>query len=384
MRRIVVLLWALSLSFTAVAQFRFNPVTVHPANPQSGQPILLLLRSFWNDGCGGTVDVRASAERVDVFQIRRTAPDLICTQAAVPLELLINPQEKLPANTQFANRVEVRLFMRNFEGVDELLDSDVVQFSSTPPSSRNVLSGSFSARTLDVSGLFIDQQEGVMSTLLSDYDEQGRSSWRFGAGKMHGDIYIGDLSRYNQIVCVRAPCPRVAANSVGKIYLIALNANELFVSYRDALAPDVSGITTHHYQRLVFNRGARLPGESSADAWIPDLAGEWLVGVTGTNTENAQFKRYRISYIGRLVIDPNGPIRFSAQSVTNRADGFEILCSDDRPVDGELGCRVESYSALQRVCSASIAPEDVVLGNLRVAAECDGVDTEFLMQRLGR
>lgn len=383
MRRIVVLLWAISFSLSAFAQLRFNPVTVHPANPQSGQPFLLLLRSYWNDGCGGSLDVRASAERVDLIQIPRTGPDLVCTQVISAFDELINPQEKLPANTQFAAKVEVRLFKRDAAGMDELLDTDIVEFSSTRPATQNLVSGSFSADTLEVSGLFVDQQEGIMSTLLSDYDEQGRSSWRFGAGKLHGDSYIGELSRYNQIVCVRAPCPRVAADSVGKIYLVALNANELFVSYRNALAPDVASIRTHHYQRLVFNRAPRLPNDP-LDGWVPDLVGEWLVGVTGTNTESAEFKRYRISYVGRLVIDPNGPIRFSAEALTGPRDSFEILCSDDRPVDGVQGCRIEKFAALSRVCDASIAPNDVVFGNVRVAAGCEELETEFLMQRLGR
>jgi hypothetical protein len=221
--------------------------------------------------------------------------------------------------------------------------------------------------------------------LLTDYDEQGRNSWRFGAGKMHGDIYIGDLSRYNQIACVRAPCPRVAADAVGKIYLVALNANELFVSYRNALAPDVARIRTHLYQRLVFNRAPMLPREPNADGWIPDFIGEWLVGVTGTKTLNAEFKRYRIGYIGLVLVDPNrANRRFSAISVTDPRDSFEIICSDDRPVDGERGCRVERYRALQQICSTRIAPADVVLGNVRVPADCDVGDTEFMMQRLAR
>ena len=363
---------------------RFDPVSVHPAEPQSGQPILLLVRGYWTDGCGGKLDVRASAERVDVFQIALNTPGIFCTTALVQFDEIINPQEHLPANTRFAGRVEVRFFRRTFDTPDVLISSDTVEFTNKAPAAPNVVSGSFSAKTLEISGLFIDQQEGVVSTLLSDYDEQGRSSWRFGAGKMHGNVYVGDLSRFHQIACVTTPCPRSAANAVGTINLIALNANELFVSYRNAVAPDVSGTSTHHYQRLVFNRAPRLPREPSADAWIPDLLGEWLVGVTGTNTENAEFKRYRISYVGKLVIDPTGADRFSATSVTNSRDFFEIVCSDDRPVDGVQGCRVESYRALQRTCDASIAPSDVVLGNVRVAADCDLVETEFLMQRLAR
>lgn len=385
MRLFAFLLFSVALPIAAIAGIRFDPVSVHPAKPQNGQPILLLVRSYWNDGCGGTLDIRASATRIDVFQIPRITPGVFCTDAMVPFDELINPQDYLPANTRFASLVEVRFFSRNSSLIDQLLDTDTVEFASTTPASSNVVSGSFSAKTLDISGLFIDQQEGVISALLSDYDDQGRSSWRFGAGKMHGDVYVGDLSRYQQIRCITTPCPRAVAESVGKINLVALNANELFVSYRNALSPDVSSIATHRYERVIFIRSGTLPGEQSADSWIPDLVGEWLVGVTGTRLENAEFKRYRISYIGRPVSEPGSfDRRFSAVSATNPADFFEILCRDDRPVDGLQGCRLNNYRALQRNCSASFEPTDVTFGNVRIAASCDSLETEFVMQRLSR
>jgi hypothetical protein len=175
------------------------------------------------------------------------------------------------------------------------------------------------------------------------------------------------------------------AESVGKINLIAFNANELFVSYRNALSADVSSIATHHYERLIFNRSATLPGEQSVDSWIPDLVGEWLIGVTGTQAENADFKRYRISYIGRPLTDPSSfDRRFTAVSATHPADFFEIVCRDDRPVDGVQGCRLSNYRALRRNCSASFVATDVTLGNVRIAASCDSLETELVMQRLAR
>lgn len=384
MRMFIGFLLASMLSGIVNAGIRFDPVSVHPAKPQSGQPILLLLRSYWNNGCGGTLDIRVSAERIDIFQIPKNSPGVFCSDALVPFAELINPQENLTANTQFAGRVEVRLFSRNSSVIDQLLDSDIVEFTPSAPASSNVVSGSFASETLDISGLFLDQQEGVLSTLLSDYDEQGRSSWRFGAARMHGDVYVGDLSRYQQIRCITAPCPRAVAESVGKINLIALNANELFVSYRNALSPDASS-ATHRYQRLIFNRAATLPSVQSADAWIPDLVGEWLVGVTGNRLENADFKRFHIRYIGQPLADPGSfDRRFSAVSATNPADFFEIVCRDDRPVDGVQACRLHNYRALQRSCSASFLPTEVTLANVRIAASCDSLATELVMQRLGR
>jgi hypothetical protein len=385
MRLLAVFVLTSLLAAAAHAGLRFDPLSVHPAKPQSGQPILLLLQSSWNDGCGGALEVRVSSERIDVFQIPNSAPGRICTQAVVPFDALINPQESLAASARFASRVEVRFFRRNFSLTDELLDTDIVEFSATPPMPSNVLSGSFSARSLDTSGLFVDQQEGVISTLLSDYDDQGRSSWRFGAGKMHGDVYIGELSRFQQIRCVTAPCPRAIADAVGKINLLALNANELLVSFRNALSPDVSGSATYRYERLVFNRPAILPGADSADSWIPDLVGEWLLGVTGTNKESADFKRYRINYIGRVFTDTNIlDRRFNVVSTTNPADFFAIICRDDRPVDGDLRCRLSNYRALQRSCAVSFEPTAVTPGNVRIAASCEALETEFVMQRLGR
>jgi hypothetical protein len=373
------------LSGTAHARFRFDPVTAHPSRPQIGQPILLLVRSTWSDGCGGTLDVRVNPERIDLIQIPRRDPGIVCAAVVQPLNAIINPQERLNLGARLANRVEVRFFTRNADSTDALQDTDIVEFTNSAPKSSPLLSGSFSAPTLDISGLFIDRQEGVISTLLSDYDEQGRSSWRFGAGRMQGDTYIGELRRYTQIRCITAPCPRSISDAVGTINLIAVNANELFVSYRNALSPDVAGIDTHRYERLVFNRAATLPGANSPDSWLPDLVGEWLIGVTGNRQESAEFKRYSVSYLGVPLADPASfDRRFRVEAVTNAADSFEIICSDERPVDGVQGCRLRNYRALTRTCEAFFLPTDVTLGNLRIAADCDSLETEFLMQRLGR
>jgi hypothetical protein len=385
MRLFAILALTLLLCGTAKAGVRFDPLTVHPSNPQNGQPILLLVQSSWNDGCGGALDVRVSSARIDVFQIPNNFIDRLCTRALVPFEEIINPQESLAANAVFANRVEVRFFRRNFNLVDELVDTDIVEFSATPPAISDILSGSFSTRSLDISGLFIDQQEGVLSALLSDYDNQGRSSWRFGAGKMHGNVYLGKLSSYQQVRCVTTPCPRAVADTVGEIHLIALNAKELFVSYRNALSSDVAASAAYRYERLLFNRSATLPSAESLDSWIPDLVGEWLVGVTGSQRENAEFKRYRISYVGGIFTDSNPQNRgFIAVSVTNPSDVFEFICRDDRPVDGDLRCHLSNYRALQKTCDASFTGADVTLGHVRIAAQCDALETEFLMQRLGR
>jgi hypothetical protein len=384
MRSISLVFLSMALTMAAHAGVRFDPVSVHPAKPQTGQPILLLVQSRFSNGCGGSLDVRVSPERIDITQIPRTGVE-ICAAVISPFDVLINPQDRLAAGASLASRVEVRYFIRNASGTDELADTDTVEFGNAAPAVSNVFSGSFASERLSVSGLFVDQQEGVISTMLTDYDEQSRNSWRFGAGKMHGNVYVGELSRFQQIRCVTVPCARAVADAVGKIYMIALGPNELFVSYRNALAPDVSGSGTYRYTRLTFNRPTTLPGAESLDAWIPDLEGEWLAGVTGTSQDNADFKRYRIRYLGRPLIDPVSlDRRFIAQAVTNSVDSFEIICRDERPVDGTFVCRLNNYRAMARACEADFAPSVVTLGNLRTDAECNAVATEFVMQRLGR
>ncbi len=383
MRAWILFIFASLFSAAAVAGFRLDPVSVHPANPQIGKPILVLVRYAWSDGCLGTLDVRVNPSRIDIIQIPNNVPSNVCTQALVPYEEIFNPQDYLDANARFENQVEVRFFRRNFDLTEELLDTDTVRFGSIAPQSSAIPSGSFSTQSIGYSGLFVDQQEDLFSAVLSDYDQQGRGSWRYAAGKMHGDVYLGDLSSYHQVQCVQAPCPRAVPDSTGRINIVVLNPNEMVVSYRNALAGDVPSNSTHFYTRLIFNRADSLPGPDSGYAWLPDLVGEWLVGVTGTNQENPEFKRYRISYSGIDVINPMNR-NFNVRSAINESDSFRIVCSDDRPVDGEINCNIDTFQSLTRRCSARFSPTDVTHGNARFPATCDSLETEFILQRLGR
>jgi len=382
-----IFLTGLLLSSYAAADSRFDPVRAFPESPQRGQPILLLVQSDWPDGCGGTIETKINVDRIDVIAKPNRVLGVGCTQALVPFTELINPAAQLPASVIFADRVEVRYFVQDATGQNQIIDTDAITFSTAAPSPASLLSGSFSSKSLDLSGLFLDQQEGVISTLLSDYNQQGQSSWRFGAGKLHGNVYVGDLTSYQQIVCVQAPCPRAAANSTGKISLLLLNQNEVIARYQGALTPVLDG--TYRYQRMVFNRAPTLPGADQEESWLPDLVGEWLVGVTGNAREAASFKRYRIQYIGRLLADSRlFDRRYSAVSATDPSDFFEINCTDARPVDGIIGCSIANFSALTRRCAVDFEPSSVALGQLRAPATCaragDILETEFLMQRLSR
>jgi hypothetical protein len=378
---------ALLISGSAFAGIRFDPVRVFPEAPQRGQPVLLLVESMWPNGCGGKLETQVFADRIEIILKPNRDPAVVCTQALVPFTELINPAQLLPANVAFVDRVFVRYSVQSDGASNQLMDEDVINFGATVPAKTALISGSFSSKSLALSGLFLDQQEGVISTLLSDYDERGSSSWRFGAGVLHGNVYVGDLTSYQQIVCIRAPCPRAAPNSTGKISLLVLNQNEVIARYQDALTPELDG--TYRYERMVFTRSPVLPGPQQEESWLPDLVGEWLVGVTGNQRENAVFKRYRIQYLGRLLVDSRSfDRRYSAVSVTDTNDFFEINCSDARPVDGIIGCTLRDFPALARRCDASFEPSSLALGQLRIPATCaragDVLETEFLMQRLGR
>ena len=387
MRKTNLLMLALLMSGTAFAGLRLDPVRVFPEAPQRGQPVLLLVESMWPNGCGGKLETQVFANRIEIIAKPNRNPSVVCTQALVPFTELINPAPLLPANVAFADRVSVRYLVRGEGASDQLMDEDVINFGATAPARAALLSGSFSSNSLALSGLFLDQQEGVISTLLSDYDERGSSSWRFGAGVLHGNVYVGDLTRYQQIVCVRAPCPRATPSSTGKISLLLLNQNEVIARYQDALTPELDG--SYRYQRMVFTRAATLPGPQQEESWLPDLVGEWLVGVTGNQRENAAFKRYRIEYLGRSQVDARSfDRRFAAVSLTDLNDTFAINCSDARPVDGTISCNLRDFPALARRCDASFEPSSVALGQLRIPATCtrvgDVLATEFLMQRLAR
>jgi hypothetical protein len=372
----------------ALAGVRFDPVSVHPQTPQRGKAVLIKVESFWPNGCAGTLRVTADAGRVDVIADSSASADRICSALAVPILELINPADFLPADVRFSDAVEVRYLTRESQSAAPLvLDTDTIAFSDQKPAATALPSGSFSSPQLEFSGLSIDQQEGTLSTLLSDYDLAGDGGWRFGAGQLHGDVYVGELARYQKITCIRAPCPRAAIAETGSMNLLVLNPNALLVSYRDVLETGLP--STVQYERMVFNRPANLPRPGDEDSWVPDLSGLWLAGVLGNAGTPPDIRRFRISYLGEVAVDAGINRRhYSAQSDSIRSDDFEIVCSDERPVDGVIGCQIKGFRALEGQCDSFFAPSDVVLGALRAAGTCTGsrgdIDTEFFLQRLER
>jgi hypothetical protein len=381
------LLASVLLSHASAGQL-FDPITVHPAEPQRGQPVLIKVESFWPSGCGGSISVEAAANRVDVVLDSGQPSDRLCTSVIVPIVELINPADFLPNGARLSDEVEVRLLRRNSSNsAPEKIDEDRISFTANAPKAKRLPTGSFSSAELETSGLFLDQQDSMLSTLLSDYDTQGKASWRFGAGSMHGDVYVGSLPRYQQVQCITAPCPRAAPADDAKINVLVLNPNELVVSYRNALSPGLR--STYRYQRLVFNRAAELPNVSAEDGWVPDLGGTWLIGVLGTSSSNAELRRFEVKYLGAVDNDSGLNRRtFFAQSGQSRSDNFSIVCTDARPVDGIIDCRIESFLAQLGTCETSFEPVDVAADQVRATANCGkdnaSVETEFFMQRLSR
>ncbi len=366
----------------------FDPISIHPSEPQRGQPVLIKVEAFWPSGCAGTVSVEASATRVDVIMDNGQLSDRLCTTVVLPFVELINPADFLPAGVRLSDQVEVRLLRRDSSNSPpEKVDEDRITFGVAKPMAKRIPTGSFSSAELEVSGLFVDQQDNMMSTLLSDYDSQGKASWRFGAGSMHGDVFVGSLPRFQQIQCVTAPCPRATPADEAQINLLVVNPNELVVSYRNALNAGMRN--TYRYKRLVFNRSPELPGASADDSWVPDLSGSWLIGVLGTQSSNAELRRFNVTYIGAVDAESGLNRRaFFAQSNSSRSDNFNIVCTDARPVDGIIDCRIENFLALNNSCEANFEPVDVAADQVRSSATCgrapSEVNTELFMQRLSR
>jgi hypothetical protein len=370
----------------ANAGLLFDPVTVHPAEPQRSQPFLLLVESAWSSGCGGTLRVQATAQRIDVIADESAAADRICTTVVVPFVELVNPADSLPPNAAFDAKVLVRYVLRSGGTMpDRELDRDEINFSTQAPPAVELMAGSFVTDALQASGLFVDRQDHVLSALLSDYDAQGRSSWRVGAGMLHGNVFQGEFPRYQTVQCIQAPCPRALPATPGTIRMLIRNQNELVVSFKDVFADPL----TVNYRRFVFTRSAELPKPNEPGAFVPDLSGEWLVGLLGNNTINAEIRRYNVRFTGEVQADSGlDRFRYTVDSIGSRSDRFEIICSDERPVDGIVGCQVLGLRSLDGQCDSFFVPEDVVNGQLRTPASCKTnageIDTEFFMQRIER
>lgn len=382
----------------AQASFLRDSVTVHPEVIKRGSSFLLLVEDSWSSGCGGQLSFTATPTRIEILAFEAARPNVGCTAVQVPFSELIDARAALAPGSDFAPTLEVR-YSKRFEGLRDDVETDVISFSAEAAAPLALESGSFVSALLPLSGLFIDQQDGTLSTSLSEYDAEGRGSWFYSAGKANGNAYIGDLRSYRKIQCVSAPCPRAAPDKIGQVLMVVRDQNNISIKYRGVLSGAEASLNLVSYHRFDFARSATLPSADQVGFQLPELEGDWIGGILSTPNSESALGQLRIRYQGSNNERGFPTYVFNAFAQGPRASSlpqFSIQCSDARPVDGLIGCEIQglkvqgstaSGSPSQAFsCDASFAPDELGPTKLSTLASCarDGTsfDAMFSLRRL--
>ncbi|WP_395792535.1 hypothetical protein [Aquimonas sp.] len=377
-----ILLASLLLAFQAQAQMLSQRMSVHPENIAPEADFLVLVEDNWPDGCGGEVRVTAQASVIDIVaEAARPPLGTACTQALAPFQRLIEPRAELARGSQFAASVKINYWYDIGSG-PTLVESVVVVFNDKGNSPKQVDTGTWSTPSLGNSGLFIDQQSGLLTAALFDYGRDGNATWHYTGGWVNGNTFVGPISRYSTVVCVTAPCPRALPMAVGRVRMLLDARSRMLVEFVDVLPPAAAGGGLE-YRRLDFERSDSL---ANASLDIPDLTGHWMGGVASAAAADSspipgEVKEWWIAYGGR---DDEGGITrefFHAYAEPlGPADGrppatplvFRIECADLRVVDGPVECGIHDYPHSVGACVVSFGFDSAGQAQLSAKAECNG------------
>lgn len=394
MNRLLILLPLLFLSVLVQAQPIVGNFTVHPPNVTRDAPFLILVEDAWADGCGGRVEASVDATTIEIVATL-ASPILgrVCTSVVTPFKQLINPRSVAGAGIEFADAVTINYLVNNGNGA-ELRSTGQINFSVAPNLPALIQTGGWTTSKLESSGLFIDQQDGILSAALFDYGADNEASWYYAAGAVNGNVYVGAMQRFGLINCVTQPCPRAAPIAGGTINVLLKDANEILVGYEGIEFP--SGLFDGNaeamlYKRLDFARSPSLPVDPGpGNELLPDLVGDWVGGIGGEGARVDDFRALTIVYSG--LDDSTGvsshvfeAYRSAEFNAGNAVPEFLLVCGDLGPVLSGVHCRLEGYVYGGQVCISEFGYAAVGERRLATAAVCgldvDPVQTRFELYR---
>jgi hypothetical protein len=370
------------IAINAQAGMLPNRLQIYPESIQQGSPFLLSIQDTFG-GCGGSLRMEVTRSRIEVIAEDRIAE--ACPRIVIPVSRLYNPRASLPAGIDFDARIDVVYSKRTSGGTST--ETESVTFVGEPEAPIMLDSGSFITTALEASGLYLDQQGKTLTLTLNDY-ENGRGTWFFGSGQLNGNVFIGQLSSFNEIVCIRAPCPRSAPARSGDVMAVFLSQQEVIASFSASLNPNFAD-QVFEYQRFEF-APTTLPSPPATSFKLPDLSGKWIGGLSSTESNRGMFTDFSIRYRGQD--DSRGLTDYYFDAIPIPATGgsqpiFTVRCADERPVDGIVGCSIEDYQPRVGLsCDSSFSPGEVGPKSLTVAMSCSeresSFETSFVLRRL--
>lgn len=371
----------------AAAQMLPDRLSLHPEHVAADADFLIKVEDAWPNGCGGELSVEVMADTIRILARAAQLPQPVaCTEALQPFTRLINPRDHAPQGLRWADRVKVEYRMDVGSG-PELRESESLVPSDQPNPPAAVEIGTWTTSLLDNSAMLIDQQEGLLTAALFDYDSQGRASWHYTGGMLNGNTYIAPMQRYGLVECVTTPCPRAAPVQSGGVRMLVDGRSRMWVEFDDVLAssPSASAI---EYTRLDFRRSPEL---ENVRLPAPDLIGHWLGGVAasvGPRGESlpAALGQWNVVYGGYDNTGGLARVVYNAyaaplQPIDGRPPStplaWRVECTDLRPVDGPMHCMIDNYPHPQGSCTVSFAFDAAGHSQLDAEAECAGGSGEF-------
>jgi hypothetical protein len=250
----IVLVFVAALFTTVAAAQSRGEVTVHPAVPQFGTDPTLLVVS--QTGSCDTVRMQVSATAAEVIiraLVTSPAPVVACDRAIRHVKEIVNPRQFFPALMWFANPLAVR-YEYVLDGAVVEVQNTSVRFGVEPPKPVAFASGTFIAadtftsRSREKSGLFIDNQRSAMSATLVDYDAAGKPLWWVAAGAVNGNVFNAEMVTFKSVQCVAAPCSTRVPDQFGSVSAVLLDQDTMLVKFAQVLGNGDSG--TLEYKRL--------------------------------------------------------------------------------------------------------------------------------------
>lgn len=362
-------------------------LSVHPEHISRDTRFLILFKQDLRNFCTSEPSLQVTTTSIDITV--SPMPDSACTEDRIAASTrLMSPVDVVGPSYPFADSIEVRSLLVSDNEVT-ILETRQIAFSEVQNPPARIQSGSWLVGELGSSSVFVDQQDGIMSAALLDYDLNGQSTWAYTSGELAGNTFSADLKRYRESICALPNCDRANPEEAGHVYMLLHEANELIVQYDSASFSDqIKTGSAYTYRRIDFARSPEAQEIDRTGALLPDLVGEWVGGFTGVEGDPdrpAVFQALHLEYLGPSSISINEH-SFLAFSGTGRSpiiapvfpSGdvlFSITCVDRRPETEATQCYVLNVLSLR--VEACIAQFE--LGSVehdRVSADAVCVDGE--------
>ncbi len=376
---ILLLLMCLTGAHALAQQPAQDVLQVHPAQLSRTQPFLIEINHYWPDLCGGRFETQVSTSSIDITAISISSFGAVCAAAIQPFTRLFNAQTLMEEPIEFDETVRLRFYQQIADVPPRLISERLVIFSEQPNAPAHIQSGSWISTDLQNSGLFIDQQDSLITAGLMDFNQQGDPMWAFSAGSLNGNVLIATMHQYveHEVCTIGGDCTRATPVNQGQILLLMRNYNEIVVQYENVLSSTlIDNESAKIYQRLNLVRPSQLPDFNGQPA--PNLLGQWII--TAQLPERTVSQAVNLEYSHSETTGVVKTLHYTLTSELQSEAQFTCLRSQADDRGGVCEMSQVQIDALQ--CSWDVQLQDIGVTRASGSGECDGEPARITLLKL--